>query len=701
MSNPELWTELQSMEYKLDTSTLYSCKLCGIQAMTLADAESHIFEDEHKKLRSERLQESTAHMSREEAEEALFLNQNKEIKDEVIKIRGVMTKVYTCEKCNANKLPMKVILKHINSTLHKKNFRDTEDAAMLEQECKEMKKKGRRTTTYFCTPCGFTSDSIISTKHHLIEAAHKKRTMNYCHACKSFSTNRGKHQEHRFSIAHKRTMAELDKPYKEEEKKEDDETKEAKKKRAREEEEEEDEKEPEPEDPLICRYCEFTAEDEDQMKEHRSAEAHRRRQYLITGRMPPVGEEDALVPKDKEFTNLEHMQLVHRCKELSEKANKARNMMIDEELKRSRKEVVEYLYKETIFEKMDDSDTAIKCSSCEVRLQGHANEKKRIQQLFIHFIGDKHVMRLRVAVKGEEIGANVVEEVVEETSLEEKPEEQEEEELVKLPDPLTFSQHHWLTEYEGEVLLAAMAVPAIDEEDETFEEKQSKILLKDVSSPAPKLHQCSTCATGLMTAKFMLRHFDSNSHKNREEAPSWRKELDMSCVYEHGPSLFFCLVSNSGYFDPDQLAIHQSTKAYKQLKEERCADEQAKEALFSKNIPCGAPRCDNCNRYFVSEAEMSRHMLTKMHSIRTDQLHSFDIGTFTDNDDLETRLAALPDAKMDRSSSLPSKLESQKGRIAMVFESSAFVLVHFKLDDVDAFAVFDRSRVVEKGRDVR
>merc|ERR1719284_2263184 len=86
-----------------------------------------------------------------------------------------------------------------------------------------------------------------------------------------------------------------------------------------------------------------------------------------------------------------------------------------------------------------------------------------------------HVMRLRVAVKGEEIGANVVEEVVEETSLEEKPEEQEEEELVKLPDPIVFSQHHWLTEQEGEVLLAAMAVPAIDEEDETYEEKQAKL----------------------------------------------------------------------------------------------------------------------------------------------------------------------------------------------------------------------------------
>merc|ERR1711963_392407 len=267
-------------------------------------------------------------------------------------------------------------------------------------------------------------------------------------------------------------------------------------------------------------------------------------------------------------------------------------------------------------------------------------------------------------------------------------------------DPIVFSQHHWLTEQEGEVLLAAMVVPAIDEEDETYEEKQAKLLLKDVSSPAPKLHQCSSCATGLMTAKFMLRHFDSNSHKNREEPPTWRTELDMSNVYEHGPSLFFCLLSNTGYFDPDQLALYQSTKAYKKLKEDMCADEEARKALLTRNIPYDAPRCDISNRFFGSEAELNRHLLTKMYSIRMAQLHDFAIGSFTDNDDLETRLEALPGSK-SVSSSLPSKLESQRGRIAMVFESSAFVLVHFKLDDVDAFALFDRSRVVEKGRDVR
>jgi len=148
------------------------------------------------------------------------------------------------------KLPLHIIQKHVNSLVHKKNFRDSEDAAMLEQECKEMKKKGRVTTTYFCTPCGFTSDSIISTKRHLVEPDHKKRTVNYCHACKTFSANRGKHQEHRFSIAHKRTMTELDKPYQDPRKEEKEKAKEEKKKNRPMEEDKEDEAPKEPEDPL-------------------------------------------------------------------------------------------------------------------------------------------------------------------------------------------------------------------------------------------------------------------------------------------------------------------------------------------------------------------------------------------------------------------------------------------------------------------
>ena len=49
---------------------------------------------------------------------------------------------------------------------------------------------------------------------------------------------------------------------------------------------------------------------------------------------------------------------------------------------------------------------------------------------------------------------------------------------------------------------------------------------------------------------------------------------------------------------------------------------------------------------------------------------------------------------------LPSRLESQKGRVAAVLESH-FVLVQFSVAGAVAHALFDRSRVVEKGRDTR
>ena len=39
--------------------------------------------------------------------------------------------------------------------------------------------------------------------------------MNYCHTCKLFCSNKAKFTEHRFSITHKRTMAENEKPFEE------------------------------------------------------------------------------------------------------------------------------------------------------------------------------------------------------------------------------------------------------------------------------------------------------------------------------------------------------------------------------------------------------------------------------------------------------------------------------------------------------
>ena len=51
---------------------------------------------------------------------------------------------------------------------------------------------------------------------------------------------------------------------------------------------------------------------------------------------------------------------------------------------------------------------------------------------------------------------------------------------------------------------------------------------------------------------------------------------------------------------------------------------------------------------------------------------------------------------------MPARLENQKGRIAAIFESTAFVVIEFSLGGGQpARALFDRSRVVGKARDVR
>merc|ERR1712142_1003323 len=110
--NPEILRELQGMEITRGTTKMYSCKLCGIQAMALADAESHIFEDDHKALKAEKAKEgATKFQSREEGEEALFLNEYKEIKPVIHNGR----KMYTCEKCKAFKLPIGPMQKHVLS----------------------------------------------------------------------------------------------------------------------------------------------------------------------------------------------------------------------------------------------------------------------------------------------------------------------------------------------------------------------------------------------------------------------------------------------------------------------------------------------------------------------------------------------------------------------------------------------------------
>ena len=505
-------------------------------------------------------------------------------------------------------------------------------------------------------------------------------------------------------------MTELDQPYKEkEEAKNEKEGEGGEKKRKRQEEEEEEEKEEEEVDPLVCRWCEFTAEEEEGMAEHRRSEAHRRRVYLMTGKMAAFAEDEPLIPT-REFNTLEHMNLLHKMKEMSAQAMKSRAVQLDEELKRSRTEVVQFLFDKGIYEQMEDG-SSIKCSSCEVKLQGNPQKKRLFLQLFAHFIGDKHVMRLRVAVKGEEIGSLQVEEeaeVVPDNEDEERGEkERGEEELVKLPAPLQLTPYQLLTAAEAAAMMVAMATPLDDEDDETPEHKKAREVLQGIE-PAPQpnvpldaavLQRCTACRTGLMPPHFMMRHIDSKEHKAQAEPAAWRLGADLSAVYEHGPGtgaggLFLCLLTNSGYFTPEQLLLHLGTAARKEV--ERCED---REARVARHAPRDPPRCDTCDRYFATEEEEAAHLLTRLHSIRTDQLHDFPItAAFEANNDLE-ELVVKEEVKLPM---LPSKVENQKGLISMVFESSGFVVIQFEVAGGQvARALFDKTRVMEKAMGTR
>ena len=106
------------------------------------------------------------------------MNEFKEIKTKELKSR----RVFTCEERQANKLTLDSIKEQLMSFGHKNNHKH-KDSTKLNQECHEMSQKiGHNSISYFFTPCGYSSDSVIHTKSHIQEENHKKRTMNYCYA---------------------------------------------------------------------------------------------------------------------------------------------------------------------------------------------------------------------------------------------------------------------------------------------------------------------------------------------------------------------------------------------------------------------------------------------------------------------------------------------------------------------------------------
>merc|ERR1719184_270911 len=96
--------------------------------------------------------------------------------------------------------------------------------------------------------------------------------------------------------------------------------------------------------------------------------------------------------------------MIHRAKDLTEKASKSKSIRVDEDIKKEKAKIVETLFKNEIFKKLD-VETTIKCTTCSVKLQGQKGQTKKLNaQLFVHFVSDKHIQRLRVQVKGEEEG---------------------------------------------------------------------------------------------------------------------------------------------------------------------------------------------------------------------------------------------------------------------------------------------------------
>merc|ERR1711923_316894 len=106
------------------------------------------------------------------------------------------------------------------------------------------------------------------------------------------------------------------------------------------------------------------------------------------------------------------MSLIHRAKDMHDKANKTRSIRVDEDVKKEKNMTIETLFKNGIFEKLG-VDTTIKCTTCNVKLQGQA--KKLNAQLFVHFVSDKHIQRLRVQVKGEDASQRESDQIASET----------------------------------------------------------------------------------------------------------------------------------------------------------------------------------------------------------------------------------------------------------------------------------------------
>ena len=115
-----------------------------------------------------------------------------------------------------------------------------------------------------------------------------------------------------------------------------------------------------------------------------------------------------------------------------------------------------------------------------------------------------------------------------------------------------------------------------EEEDEDREVKEM-VAIKDVTD---LLHYCKPCRTGLMSGKYMARHFYSAGHKEKKDPPDWRKLFDLSFLFEFG-NLYKCLYCNTGLMNLRLMELHVGTADHRE-RVENCLN---KEDLFDLHLP--------------------------------------------------------------------------------------------------------------------
>lgn len=756
--------ELEMMRVQRANRMVYDCKACGIQSMNQEDAEEHLKDPRHAENRAKQkhVGGGMAKDSSKNAniEEELFLNKHKEITTKV----GPRGNEYFCEKCKVTKgMPFKQAQNHVNAYVHKQAHKHMFlENASYEQETKDMKvllPSGRE--RYQCTPCAFTND-YNAAKAHCATPEHQKRATNYCHVCKIFFKNKSEIQEHRFSIMHKKKLVALTKPPDVDESEEPPEPK----KEEKDEEEKKVVETPKPsggqsfhcnlcdvkcderhfsssshrsilrdigadekdteigkvvlKNNLRCNRCDFEAKGVLDFKEHLRSDEHKKKTYLQTGELPKAkpSEDTREAPRDtsrdfssltrdstpddnddeptERYTTLKEMALIHEAKEMEESAKRRGFLSIAKD----KEEFVEKkLIPGGVFEKMSSGENHYKCTTCTVKLAGKPGSSKKIlSQLFGHFISDKHTSKLRVQVKAEVITA---------TSSNQPDRSEEPLRAGSQPPPQRSGSVAPMEETQMEAPVIPTVVAPVPKNQYLTDAEADEMIrdpsLMDLYAPTPSMHMCLKCKTGLMTAKFMMRHVETEEHlappsnlsHQQQKKMEWRDLTNMNEVYQHGPNLFMCLHCGTGLMSSKYLQIHMKTKEH-----EHHAD-NCREPIncFEMNKPKDPLTCDECDRYFPDKQSRKCHMIGMGHAVRSAQLegHSVD----DDDEELQADLDTLPSS--EDLPKLPPIATGKSGRILFLYETGYHGVIEFQqkmqVPDSEEWkeytlrAMFDASRI--------